>query len=396
MSRNVNDWLESFVKYTDNSEPPELYRLWTGISTIAAVLQRKCHLQWGELTFYPNFYIVLVGPSGKCRKGTAMKVGSRFLRELGINLASEAITREALIRELKQAEYMYQDPATGKNYIHSSLTIYSQELTVFLGYNNIILMSDLADWYDCGSRWKYRTKNMGEDDIVNVWVNIIGATTPDLIRTALPQDMIGGGLSSRMIFVFEEKKGKVVAAPFLSKEDQELRISLLEDLEQIGMMHGEFSVTEGFIEEWIKWYEFNEENPPFEGDERFGGYVSRRPNHVMKLCMVVSAARRDDKVVDSKILEDSVKILERTERKMPFTFTGYGLAENADLTSRIMGIIEHTGDEGIHKNALMKMQYHNITSSQQLMDIISKLVQIGFCSYSMETGIIKRKEGWKQ
>lgn len=396
MPRNVDDWIKSYLTYTGNSEPPELYRLWTGVSTIAAVLQRKCFIQWGELTFFPNLYVILVGPSGRTRKGTAMNVGSKFLRELGIKTASEAITREALIRELAKSEELYTEPKTGKNFIHSSLTVFSQELTVFLGYNNIVLMSDLSDWYDCKDEWEYRTKNMGEDLIVGVWVNLIGATTPDLIRSALPKDAIGGGLTSRTIFVFEEKKGKVVAAPFLSKDDQELRISLLEDLEDIHMMSGEFTVTEGFIETWIPWYKSNETNPPFHGDERFDGYISRRQNHVMKLCMVLSAARRDDMVITKDIILDAVEILEKTEKKMHYTFTGYGLAENADLTSKIMGVIEHAGAEGIHKNDLMRIQYYNISSAQQLMDIIAKLSQMGFCKYDVTNGMVYKSEGWKQ
>lgn len=388
MSRKTNDWIKSFLKYTDNSEPPEMYRMWTAISVIAAVLQRKCYLNWGEITFFPNMYVVLVGPSGRCRKGTAMGVGSKFLRELGIKMASEAITREALIRELAGTETMDVDPDTNRQYFHSSLTVFAQELTVFLGYNNLTLISDLTDWYDCRDEWTYRTKGMGTDNINGVWVNLIGATTPDLVRSALPQDAVGGGLSSRIVFVFEENKGKIVAAPFLSTEDQALRKDLLDDLEKIHMLRGEFSVTEQFIEKWIEWYTYEDSHPPFQGDERFDGYTNRRPNHVMKLSMIICAAQSDEMVMTKSHLEQAIKILERTELKMPYTFTGYGLAENADVTARIMALIKKAGDKGMSKNHIFKLQQHNITSSQQLTDIITKLQMIGFCKYKIDTGMI--------
>lgn len=396
MSRNVNDWIDSFLKYTDNSEPPETYRMWTAISVIAGALQRKCFLSWGELIFYPNLYVVLVGPSGKCRKGTAMGVGARFLREVGINMASEAITREALIRELSGTEEQDINPNTDNIYIHSSLTIYAQELTVFLGYNNLSLISDLTDWYDCRDTWTYRTKNMGTDEIVGVWVNLIGATTPDLIRSALPQDAIGGGLSSRMIFVFEEKKGKTVPAPFLTKEDQELRSKLLNDLERIHMLRGEFSVTEEFIEHWIHWYEEQEEDPPFYGDDRFDGYVNRRPNHIMKLCMVLSASKDDKMLITERTLRRAIEVLKITERKMHYTFSGYGIAESADITSRVMATIERAGEKGIHKNDILRMQHFNIDSVQQLNDILVKLVYIKFCRHNLETGMVYYNEEYKK
>ena len=102
MSRILDDWIDSYLKYTDVSEPPKTYRLWSAIATISAVLQRKCYFQWGALTFYPNMYIILIGPPA-ARKGTAMDQARPFLEKLDIKMAAEAITREALIRELGKA-----------------------------------------------------------------------------------------------------------------------------------------------------------------------------------------------------------------------------------------------------------------------------------------------------
>ena len=386
MSRNTDDWIESYLKYTDNSEPPLLYRKWVAISCIAAVLQRKAFLDWGELTFYPNMYIVLVGPSGKCRKGTAMGVGAKMLREIGIEMAAEAITREALIRELNSATQQNIDPETNDVFYHASLTIYSQELTVFLGYNNLQLISDITDWYDCRDRWTYRTKNMGTDEIVGVWVNMIGATTPELIRSTLPQDAIGGGLASRIVFVFEEEKGKTVAAPFLSAEDQILRQELIEDLEDIHTMEGGFSITEEFLETWIEWYEYQEHNPPFK-HANFQGYVNRRPNHVLKLCMIISAARRSDMLITEEIFNDALGLLKETEVKMPRTFSGYGKASIAEVTSSIMTMIAMEGKTT--KKEILQRYHQDLEGSDQLQNIISTLVKMDYCSYQHDSGTIK-------
>ena len=89
---------------------------------------------------------------------------------------------------------------------------------------------------------------MGTDEILGVWVNMIGATTPDLVKTALPQDAIGGGLSSRIIFIYEEKKGKVVPFPFLQDGHFELGEKLEHDLNEIHLMAGDFRFTEDFME----------------------------------------------------------------------------------------------------------------------------------------------------
>lgn len=296
-------------------------------------------MQWGTISFYPNMYVVLVGPSGKCRKGTAMSQGYDFLKEMGIKMAAESTTREALIQALQQSNDTQVDPVTNKMYLHASLTIYSQELTVFLGYNNVALMSDLTDWYDCRSSWTYRTKHQGTDEIIGVYVNLIGATTPELLQTALPRDAIGGGLTSRMIFVFETKKHKTVVTPFETDAERELRTLLIRDLERICSMQGEFKVTDAFVERWAQWYTaYDHGAPPFD-DYRFAGYFERRPNHVMKLSCIMSASRTSSMVVDVVDFDRALALIEQTEKKMPQTFSGVGKYNQSEMLERVMAYI---------------------------------------------------------
>lgn len=343
MSRRVEDWIESYVSCVSNTEPSRNYHLWTAVAAIASVLQRKCQLGWGTLTFYPNMYIVLVGPPA-ARKGTAMNLMKPMLDDLQIKMAAEAITREALIRELKNSTDTLITGG-GKMFFHSSLTIWSQELTVFLGYQNHQLMSDLTDWYDCRNQWTYRTKNMGTDEIIGVFVNIFGATTPDLIRSTMSLDAIGGGLTSRMIFIYEENKGKVCPYPAFSKAEKHLYENLKYDLARIHMLNGQFKTTECFLERWVEWYTYQEAHPPFR-DSRFNGYLERRANHVMKLSMICSASKGDNMIVSSQELNRAVSIIETAEQKMTKTFSGVGQLNNASVIEKV------TMEIGLRKKVL--------------------------------------------
>ena len=382
MARALKDWIDSYLDFVDNSEPPQMFKLWCAISLIASALERKCFLSWGTLTFYPNMYVVLVAPSGKARKGTAMSPALTMLEEINVKLAAEAITREALIQTLAEsADSTPNDDGTLDN--HCSLTVWSPELTVFLGHQNFQLMSDLTDWYDCRSSWTYRTKNQGTDIIKGVWVNLLGATTPDLIRSALPMDAIGGGLTSRMIFVYEPRRGKIVPTPFLCNEDKALRVQLMNDLADIRMMKGMFKVTKEFVELWIDWYSAQEDNPPFK-DNRFDGYIERRPNHVMKLAMVCSASRSESMVISDKDLTRAINILTETEKKMPFTFSGMGRSNASDIVASIMSEIASRGEKGIPLKELMQLYYRD--ADGVLMDkILSQLTIMGFATRVVRT-----------
>lgn len=375
MERQLDDWISSYLGYVEDTEPPKLYHEWTAVSCIAAAMERKCSIDWGkQMVWYPNFYIALVGPSGKARKGTAMSIGEAFIRELDVNVASEAVTREALIRELNNSEQLsLRDD--GKNIPHSSLTVFSKELTVFLGYNNQQLMMDLTDWYDCAEDWTYRTKTQGVDEIVGVWLNLLGATTPHLIKSSLPEDSIGGGFTSRIIFVYEEDKGKLVPDPWETEEDLQLKEDLTSDLQQINKLMGKYKFTSDFRDRYVEWYKKIQHDPPI-NHHLFTGYNQRRPNHTVKLTMIMSASRRDDMVLTERDFEDACDLLQRTEQKMPKTFLGVGYSDKSQITAQIM---DYVAKEKVVTEQDLMMRFHqDVGSLDDMRKIIHAIRASGF------------------
>jgi len=348
LERKLPNWIDAFLHYTENTEPPLLFRKWTAISCIASAMQRKCSLIWGTaLTFYPNLFVVLVGPSAT-GKGTAMNPGLDLISEISsIRMSANATSLQALIRHLKDTNLTDLDLETGAQTYHSSLTIFSKEFTVFLGYHNHELMAALCDWYDCDKKWSYETIARKKEEVVGVWVNLIGGTTPDLIQSSLPIESIGGGLTSRIIFVFEEKKGKLVTIPVQSPKEKELRELLLHDLEKISMLSGQFKYTESFMDLWHDWCTQAEDNPPFY-DKKFDGYIGRRRTHLMKLSMIMSAAHgQHDLCVSRDDLEEAIKILEEVEVKMDQTFKGVGQSDISSLINRSIAFFVNSRNDQI-------------------------------------------------
>ncbi|MFA6972804.1 MAG: hypothetical protein WC208_15580 [Gallionella sp.] len=322
-----------------------------------------------------------------------MKVGESFLRELGIKVSSNSITREALIRQLKTSSdtHIGEDKSV---FIHSSLTIFSKELTVFLGYNNQQLMADLTDWFDCDDSWEYRTKHEGTDDISGVWVNLIGATTPELLASTLPRDAIGGGLTSRIIFVYESEKDHTELSPFLSPEEMEIGNKLLIDLEKISMMQGLFRTTPEFIEKWTTWYASTDSSPrPFD-DHRFAGYFERRPTHMWKISMLLSASKSSSMLLDGRDFDRALSLLTATERGMAHTFSGMGKNKDADVLTRVMAIIGSR--KTITKEDLQNMVY--LDAPKSVLDgILSTLDLMGFIDRRIEgsTEVLIYKRDYK-
>jgi len=342
--RRCKNWIKTYLEYVDNTEPPLLYKTWCAISALSIALERKCYIPWvGGFTWYPNMYIVLVGPPGQVRKSTAIRPMVDIVSHLDdIHLAANSTTRESLIRSLSESSSFSIDSETGEQKEHCSMTILASELAVFIGGNSGQLMSDLSDWWDCDDYWEYKTKHQGCDYINGVWVNMLGATTPDLIEACLPVEMIGSGFASRIIFVYEQEIGKLVVFPTQDKREEQLSKDLIHDIKLIHEMSGEFEVSECFKEKWAEWYRDNYYNPPFR-DTKLAGYTSRRPTHIMKLCMLVSASKGDSMMLTSVELEEANELLKNTEKKMPRTFTSLGRRGDADIVNSIMTEVAKAG-----------------------------------------------------
>jgi hypothetical protein len=347
MARNLPDWIDSFMELTDNSEPPTLFRKWAAISAIASALQRKVRVELGlSLTFYPNLYIVLVGPSAT-GKGTAMKFASDIIEQIPtIRLSAQATSLQALIRRMKDTNLTDVNVQTGEQTYHSSLTIFSTEFTVFLGYHNQELIAALCEWYDCHNRWTYETIARKKEEVVGVWVNLFAGTTPDAIQASLPIESIGGGLTSRIIFVVEEKRGKLVVIPTKTEREIKLQQMLVYDLEAINQLSGIMSYTEGFLKIYSDWCYYADTHRPFQ-DKKFDGYCGRRRKHLITLSMVCCASHSDEMVVTSDDIDRAIGLLAEVEMKMGKVFKGMGRSGTSDLLNDAIVFITNSATPDI-------------------------------------------------
>lgn len=353
--RKLNDWISNYLKFTSNDEPRESFRKFVAISTVAACLQRKCYTNW-EKIIYPNLYIVLVGPPAS-RKNTAIEPAEEMLREIGIEVSAQATTREALIRRLRKiGEKISISENTLTPNTDASMTIISSEFTVFIGIKNLHLIALLTDWYDCKNDWTYETKGQGIDSIKNVWVNLQAATTPTALKDSLPHESVGMGLTSRIIFIFEEDKAKIIFfSPNVDVLDEktgkakkldmsshykweELRDDLIHDLNIISMMEGAFIPTGEFHNAYMEWRNNHEKNMPFKGT-MLENYSNRKQTHLRKIAMIFSASRGDDMILTLEDFNFALTSLDEVEVKMARTFSGMGKSDVAETMDRVMRYI---------------------------------------------------------
>jgi hypothetical protein len=350
MSRELSNWLDGYLKYTENTESPLSYHIWAGLSVIAGALQRRIYLKWGlGQVIYPNLYTVLIGPSGRTRKGVAIGIAKDFLKSVpGISVAPESSSgRQAMILAMKRAGANFQDPSDGKIKFHCALTAFSEELSVFLGQGDIAYLSNLTDWYDSKDDWEYETVGRGKDTLQGLCLTLLGGTAPDWIQSMIPQEALGGGFTSRIIFIVEEKKRKIVPEHTMSAEELELGEKLYRDLERISQLAGEIHFTEGGKKKYVDWYiaqdkELSAGKPAID-DNRFSGYCERRATHLRKLMMICSAARGSDLQIQEQDFDTALSLLLGAEVNMHRTFGGLGKARFSGETNVVQEYLKNIG-----------------------------------------------------
>jgi hypothetical protein len=340
MPRQLTDWLENYMKYTQRSESPELYHLWCGLTAISTALRRKCFCDWGPLRgqVYPNLFVALVGPPGG-RKGTAMRPAKTFLQELDVTLGADSLgSTQALYKELIDSEDSYVDDK-GMTKKHKSVSIWAEEFQVFLSDRDQMLIPSLTDLFDCADSWKYKTLSRKTEDISNCFITIIGAITPSLLQSKLTQDAVGGGLVSRIIFVVGQGPKHRKALQYLTEEEMDIQKKLGEDLQEIANMSGQFKLSKDFLRAYVQWYEQDYDDTGVPSD-KFLGYNHRRPLHINKVCMLVSAAESNEMIITAEHFEKALAIMQITEQEMPNAFYGLGLSSQADVYAKILSFIE--------------------------------------------------------
>ena len=353
MARHFKDWLAAYVQHTSASEAPDIFHFWTGVVTLGGALRRKVWKDELLFQWVPNFYVILVAPPGIATKSTSISLGMRLLRQVdGVHFGPESMTWQALGESLSSsAEYFeYVDPDTGIKMTQqmSCITIPISELGTFLRTDDAQLMSFLTRMWDGQKEpFKHKTKSSGEIDVENPWLNVIGATTPTWMRNNFGENLVGEGLTSRVVFVYAEEKRHFVAYPskmVRSSNYADTEKRLVEDLREVGKMSGPYFLTpdaETYGEDWYKRH--YQQRAAHLASDRFGGYIARKQTHLHKLAMVLAASRRDQLLIERTDLVDADAILAGTEKSMLKVFESVGLVDEARHVASLQAFVRGYG-----------------------------------------------------
>lgn len=379
MARHFSNWIAAFVDHASIAEAPVSIYFWTGVSAVAGALRKKVWIDQRFFRWTPNFFIIIVGPPAVISKSTSTSMSLDLLRDVpGIHFGPDSITWQALVKAMMNAKEEIIIPSTGEILPMSALTIESSELGVFLNPDNQELIAALIALWDGKKRFEKTTLGTGDQVIENPWLNFIGSTTPSWMSQHYNDVMVEGGLSSRIVWLYADKKRQRVAYLHLAIPPQfaETRAKLIEDLTEISKICGEYRMSDEALKLGIHWY--NEILPrvsdTLRGD-RYNAFLARKQTMVHKLAMVVAAAQRDELIINADDMKQAIYIVDSLEGDLPKIFAHIGQAEGAKHTSELISIVRAHGK--IDHQQLLRYMSRVVSTHQEFQDMIDLAKNVG-------------------
>ena len=378
--RIFEDFISTYYKeYTKETESPNEFHVWTAISIICGALGPKCFMDFKSFKINTNMYLVMVAPPGIVSKSTTMGIGYSLLKKVpGINFGADSGSWQALIDTFVDVTQSYKVDGYPK-LTSSAINMSVGELGTLLRTKDEERMDTLVRLWDVPEDYVKRTR--GEELFIeNPWMNMMGATTPSWVEQNLKDYAIGGGFSSRTLFVYADKKARLIPHPNLdnAREMDVLKAKLIHDLTKISKMSGNFSFDDETREVAEKWYvQHNDrKNNPLWRSEVTASYAARKQSHLYKICMAVSASRGESMVINLKDFKTALSLLNKVEENLCTIFVAISEDENLNAISYIVNYIKQEGrqTQGAIKFALrhrftafnVARAIENALASQQL------------------------------
>lgn len=384
MARKLGNWLSSFLEYSSFGEAPRHMYFWAGVSAVAGALRRRVWIDQAYFRWYPNFYICLVAPPGIVSKSTTAGVAMNLLRKVpGIKFGPDVVTWPALVEAFAGATEAFE--YKGEHYPMSAMTLESSEFGNLLDPQDKQMVDLLVSLWD-GKQGTFQksTKHSGSDEVENPWINLIACTTPSWIAGNFPEYMIGGGFTSRTIFVYADAKARYVAYPGLvvPADLKAMEDDLVNDLAHISTsLAGEYRLSPCAVEWGEQWYKDHYTTRSAMLDpERFGGYLARKQTHIHKLAMVLAAAGSDEMLITSDHLHVAYTMVTDLEPDMQFVFSKIGRSETSVYAERLINFVKSKGS--VPYMEVYRFVHTHFPSMRDFEDVFAGCLRAGFIRHT--------------
>lgn len=378
MTRRLTNWLNSYVDYASVSEAPKIFHFWAGVSAMGGALRKHVYFDQIKFRWTPNFFIIFVAPPGIATKSTTADGSMDLLRQVpGIRFGPDEITWQSLVQSFSLSTESFQ---MGDLWVpQSPITVLSSEFGMYMDFRDTKMVNLHITLWDGRNSFEKQTKMSGNDSVEAPWINLLACTTPQWISSNMDANTIGGGFTSRCIFVYGDRKER----PIAYIEDQVqfdysgLKADLIHDLEWIATKVVGQCVLTPEAKEWGKEWYATLWNTVYSTDNEdwVNNYLARKQAHMHKLAMVLAISERDDCIITLKDLTLAETMLNSTEEKTKYVFSKIGRTEDSLQADKLLTLIATKG--GVSYKEFYRMSQFYFPNAKDLEGVLQSFIRGG-------------------
>ena len=302
-------WVKDLInEHEQNVETPISWLYWSLLWCISSAAANAYTLRTlkGNLLYYPNLYIILMGESGM-GKGFPVNLAKRLLQEANITRviagrsSIQAIIKEGSTTRSEKGKAIITD---------SRMAVINGELSTAI-IKDPMALTCLTDLYDraYNPSWTNLLKGDGAEKLKEPYITCLFGSSPAHFYDSIPQPNIEGGYIGRNLIIYEERRSKDIDLLDSEKESvDEDRFSnyiapkYVPHLIRIAANKARMIPSEsarGAFNAWRSQWRLNQH----QFRDRTG-FVNRVPDHVLKIAMCLALSRYED---NTTIIEDDMK-----------------------------------------------------------------------------------------
>lgn len=377
---DASTFFDAYFTFSAVTEVPIIYNRWTSLAAISAILGKSYFLPFGRGRIYPNIYCMLIGVPG-ARKSSAIKDMVRTLRAAQYEtIAAAKTSKEQFLADLQYGGADVELEEKGQVVMRemfgedaelcdeSPLLIAADEFNNFIGAGNLEFISLLGELYDFEGIYKYRLRNGKSIRVPNPIITICAGNTHESFVECFPPETLGQGFLSRLLLIYGDKTAKKISWPKIPEEGAEATlVSWFGKIKSTvsGAAHVDTDASGILSSIYESW--------PLLEDSRFKHYSHRRHTQLLKLCLLVSAARLSTTITKEDVILSN-SILTYTEQLMPKALGEFGKSRSSSAGSKILEAL-YESQRPMQIKELYKVVSHEIDKFKDLGPILEGLAQ---------------------
>jgi len=325
------DFITEYMDYTDGIPSPELFRLWSGISTVAGALERRVWVSTSRAVLFPNLFVLLVAPPGVGKTQAIATVSDLWYATKKFHVAPDNMTKAALIDAIRDASTKRIIPSGLFEY--NSLLTAADEFGVLVPAHDLEFLSVLNKIFDNPRSYRENRRHMEvQVEITRPQLNIIAGTQPGFMASLLPEESWSMGFTSRLLMIYSATPSKIEL--FAKQEDRRAQWGrLVSRLEQYSDLLGEMEITQESKDMLQKWATAGCE--PVPQHSKLQHYVPRRIIYILKLAMISAVSRTGMLCIEPPDVQRAFDWLLFAEKLMPDIFRDMTLKSDSQVIEEL-------------------------------------------------------------